>query len=145
MTDKKSKVVIYTDGSCLPNPGSGGWGALLMYKDKEKEIYGSKSYTTNNEMELWAALESLQLLTRPCDVTLFSDSRYLVEGITKWYPNWIKKNKSGYANENLWHKLAEAATKHSVKWIWVRSHNGDTNNEKADRLANLGRVLALRK
>jgi ribonuclease HI len=131
----KDKVIVYTDGGCVPNPGKGGWGALLMCNNREKEIFGGVDGTTNNRMELMAAIQALNTLTRPCDVTIYSDSKYVVDGITKWYPNWIKKGRTDFVNPDLWHALAAAAKPHTVTWQWIKGHSGIPGNERADELA----------
>ncbi|MEY3760317.1 MAG: ribonuclease HI [Methylococcaceae bacterium] len=136
-------VIIYTDGACRGNPGPGGWGALLNYKGKIKELYGAEKLTTNNRMELMAAIQALELLTRPCSVQLNSDSIYVLKGITDWMPNWKKRgwktaSKSPVKNEDLWRRLDVAIAKHTIEWKWVKGHSGDIGNDKADTLANLG-------
>ena len=136
-------VIIYTDGACRGNPGPGGWGALLNYKGKIKELYGAEKLTTNNRMELMAAIQALELLTRPCSVQLNSDSVYVLKGITDWMPNWKKRgwktaSKSPVKNEDLWRRLDVAIAKHTIEWKWVKGHSGDIGNDKADALANLG-------
>ncbi len=136
-------VIIYTDGACRGNPGPGGWGALLNYKGKIKELYGAEKLTTNNRMELMAAIQALELLTRPCSVQLNSDSVYVLKGITDWMPNWKKRgwktaSKSPVKNEDLWRRLDAAISKHTIEWKWVKGHSGDIGNDKADALANLG-------
>ncbi|MEI6333987.1 MAG: ribonuclease HI [Methylococcaceae bacterium] len=136
-------VIIYTDGACRGNPGPGGWGALLNYKGKIKELYGAEKLTTNNRMELMAAIQALELLTRPCSVQLNSDSIYVLKGITDWMPNWKKRgwktaSKSPVKNEDLWRRLDIAIAKHTIEWKWVKGHSGDIGNDKADALANLG-------
>ena len=136
-------VIIYTDGACRGNPGPGGWGALLNYKGKIKELYGAEKLTTNNRMELMAAIQALELLTRPCSVQLNSDSIYVLKGITDWMPNWKKRgwktaSKSPVKNEDLWRRLDVAIAKHTIEWKWVKGHSGDIGNDKADALANLG-------
>ena len=136
-------VIIYTDGACRGNPGPGGWGALLNYKGKIKELYGAEKLTTNNRMELMAAIQALELLTRPCSVQLNSDSVYVLKGITDWMPNWKKRgwktaSKSPVKNEDLWRRLDIAIAKHTIEWKWVKGHSGDIGNDKADALANLG-------
>ncbi len=140
MTDA---VIIYTDGACRGNPGPGGWGAILNYKGKIKELYGAEKHTTNNRMELMAAIKALESLTRPCSVQLNSDSTYVLKGITDWMPNWKKRGwktaaKTPVKNEDLWRKLDAVMTKHKVEWKWVKGHSGDTDNDRADALANLG-------
>ena len=136
-------VIIYTDGACRGNPGPGGWGALLNYKGKIKELYGAEKLTTNNRMELMAAIQALELLTKPCSVQLNSDSIYVLKGITDWMPNWKKRgwktaSKSPVKNEDLWRRLDIAIAKHTIEWKWVKGHSGDIGNDKADALANLG-------
>ncbi len=140
MTDA---VIIYTDGACRGNPGPGGWGALLNYKGKIKELYGAEKLTTNNRMELMAAIQALEILTKPCSVQLNSDSVYVLKGITDWMPNWKKRgwktaSKSPVKNEDLWRRLDAAIATHTIEWKWVKGHSGDIGNDKADALANLG-------
>ena len=140
MTDA---VIIYTDGACRGNPGPGGWGVILNYKGKIKELYGAEMHTTNNRMELMAAIQALESLTRPCLVQLNSDSSYVLKGITEWMPNWKKRGwktaaKTPVKNEDLWRRLDAALTKHKIEWKWVKGHSGDTGNDRADALANLG-------
>ncbi len=142
---KDEKVVIYTDGACKGNPGPGGWGALLRYKNRQKELFGGEKQTTNNRMELMAAIEALSTLTRPCDVDLYTDSQYVKNGIQQWMDNWKKKGwktsaKKPVKNQDLWKKLDEQVQKHSINWHWVKGHAGDEGNEKADELANKGVV-----
>lgn len=136
-------VVIYTDGACRGNPGPGGWGAVLTYKGVTKEIYGGDPETTNNRMELTAVINALEALTKPCIVELHSDSKYVLQGITEWLPNWKKRgwrtaNKGAVKNEDLWRKLDAARDRHQVEWRWVKGHSGHDGNERADRLANQG-------
>lgn len=135
----KPEVTIYTDGACTGNPGPGGWGALLRYGVHEKAISGGEADTTNNRMELRAALEALRALEEPCRVTLFTDSRYLKQGITEWLPNWKRRNwrrKGGkLANVDLWMKLDEEIARHEIHWRWVRGHAGNVFNERVDQLA----------
>ena len=140
MTDA---VIIYTDGACRGNPGPGGWGGILNYKGKIKELYGAEKHTTNNRMELMAAIQALESLTRPCPVQLNSDSSYVLKGITDWMPNWKKRGwktaaRTPVKNEDLWLRLDAAISKHKVEWKWVKGHSGDTGNDRADALANLG-------
>jgi ribonuclease HI len=140
MTDA---VIIYTDGACRGNPGPGGWGVQLNYKGKIKELYGAEKHTTNNRMELMAAIQALESLTRPCLVQLNSDSSYVLKGITDWMPNWKKRGwktaaKTQVKNEDLWRRLDMAIMKHKIEWKWVKGHSGDTGNDRADALANLG-------
>jgi ribonuclease HI len=140
MTDA---VIIYTDGACRGNPGPGGWGVLFNYKGRIKELYGAEKHTTNNRMELMAAIQALESLTRPCLVQLNSDSSYVLKGITDWMPNWKKRGwktaaKTPVKNEDLWRRLDTAILKHKIEWKWVKGHSGDTGNDRADALANLG-------
>ena len=136
-------VIIYTDGACRGNPGPGGWGVIFNYKGKIKELYGAEKQTTNNRMELMAAIQSLESLTRPCFVQLNSDSSYVLKGITDWMPNWKKRGwktaaKTPVKNEDLWRRLDAAIARHNVEWRWVKGHSGDTGNDRADTLANIG-------
>jgi ribonuclease HI len=140
MTDP---VIIYTDGACRGNPGKGGWGAILRYKGKIKELHGGEHDTTNNRMELMAAISALEALKKPCVVHLHIDSKYVLDGITKWLPNWKKKgwktaSKAPVKNEDLWRRLDEAIKTHDIQWRWVKGHSGNQGNERADALANLG-------
>jgi ribonuclease HI len=134
------RVIIYTDGACLPNPGPGGWAALLRFGTHEKVRTGSAPDTTNNRMELTAAVEALKALNRACQVEIYTDSTYLKRGITEWLPNWRRrgwKRKGGaLANVDLWQALEAALGQHTVTWHWVRGHIGDPHNERVDRLAN---------
>jgi ribonuclease HI len=137
------RVYMYTDGACRGNPGPGGWGALLRYKDKEIELFGGEPDTTNNRMELTAAIRGLEALKRPCRVTVATDSTYVLKGISEWLPNWIRKGWKTAANTpvknaDLWQLLVEAQRRHEVDWQWIRGHNGHPENERADRLANRG-------
>jgi ribonuclease HI len=136
-------VIIHTDGACRGNPGPGGWGVILNYKGKSKELYGGENHTTNNRMELMAAIQALESLSRPCSVQLNSDSIYVLKGITDWMPNWKKRGwktaaKTPVKNEDLWRRLDAAIMKHKIEWKWVKGHSGDTGNDRADALANLG-------
>lgn len=131
---------IYTDGSCLGNPGPGGWAAILVWGGHEKLLSGGDDNTTNNRMELMAAIMALEALTRPVEVTLTSDSSYMKDGITKWINGWKKNGwktaaKKPVANQDLWMRLDEAAQKHSVTWAWVKGHAGHPMNERCDELA----------
>ncbi len=132
-------VTIYTDGACDPNPGSGGWAALLRYGKHEKILTGSASETTNNRMELTAAVEAFRVLKRPCRVIIYTDSEYLRNGITRWMPAWRRRNwrrKGGaLANVDLWQALDAAIQGHQVEWQWVRGHVGIVDNERVDKLA----------
>ncbi len=137
------RVIIYTDGACRGNPGPGGWGVMLSYKGNTKELYGGEKDTTNNRMELMAAIQALETLTRPCAVQLNSDSSYVLKGITEWMPNWKKRgwktaNNKPVKNEDLWRRLDAAIVRHEIAWKWVKGHSGDAGNERADTLANLG-------
>lgn len=132
-------MTIYTDGSCQGNPGPGGWAAILRFGRHERELSGGEGETTNNRMELRAALEAVRALTEPCEVTLYTDSEYLKRGITEWLPNWKRRNwrrKGGkLANVDLWMKLDEEISRHEVHWHWVRGHSGNPLNERVDKLA----------
>ena len=137
------QVIIYTDGACRGNPGPGGWGALIKFDSMEKEIFGGKNDTTNNQMELLAAIEGLAALKEPCSVEIFTDSKYVMDGITQWIKNWKKNNwrtaaKKEVKNKELWQKLDHLISKHQVQWCWVKGHSGDAGNETADLLANKG-------
>ena len=137
------QVIIYTDGACRGNPGPGGWGALVRFDSLEKEIFGGQTNTTNNQMELSAAIEGLSILTEPCNVELFTDSKYVMDGITQWIQNWKKNNwrtaaKKDVKNKELWQKLDQLINQHQVQWHWVKGHSGDAGNEAADLLANKG-------
>jgi ribonuclease HI len=137
------KIDIYTDGACRGNPGPGGWGALLIYKDADKAIYGGETDTTNNRMEMTAIIEALKIVKMDCNITLYTDSKYVMDGITKWLPNWKKKgwitsNKKPVKNKDLWQILEESISKHNIEWQWVKGHAGIPGNEKADELANQG-------
>jgi len=132
-------VTIYTDGACEPNPGPGGWAVLLRFGSREKELTGHDPDTTNNRMELTAAVQALQSLTRPCRIELYTDSEYLRRGITEWLPEWRRrgwKRKSGaLANVDLWQTLVDALGEHEMTWHWVRGHAGDKFNQRVDSLA----------
>jgi ribonuclease HI len=134
-------VEAFTDGACRGNPGPGGWGVVLRYGDTEKELYGGEAHTTNNRMELTAAIRALESLKRECQVRLITDSQYVKKGITEWLPNWKKRNwrtaaKKPVQNVDLWQRLDELARAHQVQWEWVRGHSGHPENERADQLAN---------
>ena len=142
------EVVIYTDGACSGNPGPGGWGAVLMFRGKEKEICGGEPATTNNRMELTAAIEALTALTRPCKVELHTDSQYVRTGITEWLPGWKARgwrtaSKAPVKNDDLWKRLDVARQRHEVDWRWVKGHAGNELNERADALAQKGLEEAL--
>ena len=137
------KIDIYTDGACRGNPGPGGWGALLIYKDADKAIYGGEIDTTNNRMEMTAIIEALKIVKMDCNITLYTDSKYVMDGITKWLSNWKKKGwltskKKPVKNKDLWQILEESISKHNIEWQWVKGHAGIPGNEKADELANQG-------
>lgn len=136
-------IEIYTDGACRGNPGAGGWGVYLLYKNEKKEFYGGKLNTTNNQMELTAAIEGLKVLKEPCKVKLYTDSKYVMDGINSWIANWKKNNwktasKKDVKNKDLWIELDAETCKHEIEWIWVKGHSGNIGNEKADALANMG-------
>jgi ribonuclease HI len=141
-------VVIYTDGACSGNPGPGGWGAILMFGEKTKEICGGEPDTTNNRMELMAAIQALETLTRPCQVELHTDSQYVMKGISEWIHNWKRRgwrtaDNKPVKNDDLWRRLDEARSRHNVKWRWVKGHAGHEHNERADALAGQGLKDAL--
>ena len=136
----RSEVTAYTDGACKPNPGPGGWAALLRYGDGEQVLTGGEKRTTNNRMELQAAISALSALQQPSQVDLYTDSTYIKQGITAWLPGWIDRgwrraNGEPVLNVDLWRKLAALTQKHQVRWHWVRSHTGNPQNERVDRLA----------
>lgn len=140
MATSLPRVTIYTDGACSGNPGPGGWGALLRYGDHEKTLSGGQSQTTNNRMELTAAIRALQALTRPCQVDFYTDSEYLRRGITEWMANWKRRGwktaaKKPVKNQDLWRELDAAIQGHKIRWNWVRGHAGHRENERVDRLA----------
>ena len=137
------EVFVYTDGACSGNPGPGGWGAILVYGQKEKELSGGEKLTTNNRMELTAVIEALRALREPCRVTVTSDSTYVINSVTKgWLASWEKKNwkkgKETVPNKELWQALLEAMKPHDITWVWVRGHNGHPYNERCDALAVAG-------
>jgi ribonuclease HI len=142
-------VEIYTDGACSGNPGPGGWGAVLQYGDRTKELWGGEATaTTNNRMELTAAIKALEGLTRNSAVRLHTDSSYLRNGVTGWLAGWKRNgwktaSKQPVKNEDLWRRLDEAARKHDVQWLWVKGHAGNPGNERADELANRGMAEAI--
>lgn len=140
MAARESQVEIFTDGACSGNPGPGGWGAVLRFRDVEKELSGGEAATTNNRMELMAAIAALEALKRPSQVALTTDSTYLRDGITRWIHAWKRRNwktadKKPVKNEDLWRRLETALSPHEVTWHWVRGHAGHPENERADRLA----------
>jgi ribonuclease HI len=137
-------VEIWTDGGCKPNPGPGGWAAILRYGDTERELSGMEAATTNNRMELTAACAALEALTRRCRVVVHTDSEYVKNGITRWHTGWVRRNWRNaagdpVANMDLWRRLLDAAAKHDIEWRWVRGHAGDAMNERADELATRAR------
>ena len=141
MTDKRVK--LYTDGACKGNPGAGGWGVVLEYGEHRKELFGGDVGTTNNRMELMAAIAGLSALKSQCVVELYTDSVYVKDGITKWLSNWKSNgwrtaSKKPVANQDLWEQLDQAVSDHKVNWHWVKGHSGDPGNERADELANQG-------
>jgi ribonuclease HI len=137
------KVELFTDGACKGNPGPGGWGALLRYGNHEKELFGGEANTTNNRMELMAAIEGLKALTRECEVVLTTDSQYVKQGINQWMAGWKRNGwktaaKQPVKNKDLWQALDEQVQRHQVDWRWVKGHAGHEGNERADQLANRG-------
>ena len=135
------QVEIFTDGACRGNPGPGGWGVLLRFNGTEKSLKGSEADTTNNRMELMAAISGLEALTQPCKVKLTTDSKYVLQGLTEWMPNWKKRNwqtaaKKPVKNVDLWQRLDAAAQAHDIDWHWVKGHSGHRENEMVDQLAN---------
>jgi len=138
-----SRVEIWTDGACSGNPGPGGWGAILLFGDTVKELSGGEAHTTNNRMELTAAISALEALKRPCEVALHTDSQYLRQGVTGWIFGWKKNgwrtaDKKPVKNVDLWRRLDEAVQRHKIDWRWVKGHAGDEMNERADELARAG-------
>jgi ribonuclease HI len=143
MPPMSEPVVIYTDGACRGNPGPGGWGALLRHGENTRELCGGEANTTNNRMELMAAIEALNALKRACRVELHTDSNYVRQGITSWMHNWKRNGwktaaKKPVKNDDLWRALDEATQRHEIEWHWVKGHSGDLGNEAADALANRG-------
>jgi ribonuclease HI len=143
------RVKIATDGACKGNPGPGGWGALIRFGDREKEVSGGERHSTNNRMELLAAIRALQSLNRPCHVTLVTDSVYVKDGITKWIHGWQKNGwrtaaKQPVKNAELWQELLVAVKSHRIDWTWVKGHAGDPDNERADTLASDAALIAAR-
>ena len=148
MSEKPAgRVEIFTDGACKGNPGPGGWGALLRKGGTEKELSGREKATTNNRMEMTAVIEALNALTRPCDVDLYTDSKYVIDGITSWVHNWQKRGwktaaKKPVLNEDLWRAMLDAAAPHRIRWHWVKGHAGHPENERVDTLASDQALLA---
>lgn len=140
MEASEKLVTIYTDGGCDPNPGTGGWGAVLIYDEHQKELSGGALDTTNNRMEMTAAIEALRALTRRCQVTLYTDSQYLKNGVTEWMPNWKRngwrRGKKPVKNLDLWQELDALLVKHHIQWHWLRGHTGNYYNERCDALAS---------
>jgi len=139
----KNKIEIFTDGACRGNPGPGGWGVLLRRQGKEKTLYGGETETTNNRMELMAAIIGLESLNEPCNVSLTTDSKYVMNGITDWIENWKKRGwktaaKKPVKNEDLWRRLDKVRDQHEINWQWVKGHSGHRENELVDALANQG-------
>jgi ribonuclease HI len=142
--DSGEMVEVWTDGGCKPNPGPGGWAAILRFRGSEKELSGAEAATTNNRMELTAASAALEALKRPCRVVLHTDSEYVKNGITRWHTGWVRKNWRSSTgdpvkNMDLWKRLLAAAAQHKIEWRWVRGHAGDVMNERADALATAAR------
>ncbi len=138
--NKKNPVVIYTDGACSGNPGPGGWGSVLLYNGHRRELSGGESQTTNNRMEMIAVIVALETLKRPCAVELHTDSKYVMQGITEWLPNWKARGwktaaKKPVKNVDLWQQLDAAVARHDIDWRWVKGHSGVPENERADELA----------
>ena len=137
------EVTVYTDGACRGNPGPGGWGAILIARGKERELWGGDSATTNNRMELSAVIRALEALKRRCRVTLYTDSKYVIQGIEDWMPGWKKRDwktadKKPVKNRDLWEQLDLLTHNHEIVWVWVKGHAGHAGNERADLLANRG-------
>ena len=136
-------IEIYTDGACRGNPGVGGWGAIIHYLDTSKELFGGSHETTNNQMEMQAVIEGLKALKEPCNITMYTDSKYVMDGITNWIHGWKQNdwktaNKKPVKNKELWQELDGLVSKHNIEWKWVKGHAGIPGNERADELANLG-------
>jgi len=134
------EVEIHTDGSCLGNPGPGGWAAVLRYQGRERELAGGEALTTNNRMELMAAIMALEALSEPCRITLQTDSQYVRQGITEWMANWVRRNwktagGDAVKNRDLWERLHAVCQRHAIEWRWVKGHSGDPDNERVDLLA----------
>ena len=148
-TDPAKQVEIHTDGACLGNPGPGGWAALLRFRGRERELAGGEPLTTNNRMELMAAIVALETLSEACEVVLTTDSQYVRQGITLWMPNWVRRNwrttgGDAVKNRDLWERLHAACARHRIDWRWVKGHSGDPDNERVDQLAR-AQALALKR
>jgi len=148
--ENKNAVEIFTDGACSGNPGPGGWGAILRWRGEEKEIYGGEPHTTNNRMEMMAAIQALEGLKRATNVVLYTDSTYLRDGVTKWIHGWKRNGwktaaKKPVKNEDLWRRLDDALADHEIDFRWVKGHSGHPENERADELARLGSEAAAQK
>jgi ribonuclease HI len=136
-------IEIYTDGACRGNPGMGGWGAIIQFQNNSKELFGGRAETTNNQMEMQAVIEGLKALKEPCKIILYTDSKYVMDGITSWIHRWKKNNwktanKKPVKNMGLWQELDQLANQHEITWKWVKGHAGIAGNERADELANKG-------
>ena len=135
------RIEIFTDGACSGNPGAGGWGVILRYKDVEKEMSGGEKETTNNRMEMTAVINALKALKRPCNITIYTDSKYVLDGVNEWLPNWKRNGwktsnkKSDVKNVDLWQELDGLIPQHEIRWVWVKGHNGHPENERVDTLA----------
>jgi len=146
--DEARPVMIYTDGACLGNPGPGGWAALLRFGDHEREISGAEPHSTNNRMEMMAVIMALEAVKRPCRICLHSDSRYVIDGVTKWLRPWKARgwktaDRKPVKNVDLWQRMETALAPHRIEWIWVRGHSGHAENERVDELARLAAGQAL--
>lgn len=146
-SSKSDMVELFTDGACSGNPGPGGWGALLRYKGTEKELSGAEPDTTNNRMELMAAIEGLRAIKRTCPVTIYTDSKYVLQGVTEWMDGWKSRgwktaDKKPVKNQDLWMALDTQVARHNIKWIWVKGHAGHVENERVDELARMA-ILTL--
>ncbi len=144
MSTENTRLIIYSDGGAAPNPGPGGWGALLIWGEYQKELSGGEANTTNNRMELTAACEALEALKRPCEIEFFTDSEYVKKGVTEWLAGWVRKGwkaSSGepVKNQDLWQRLHAATQTHRIRWHWVKGHAGHTYNERVDQLATAAR------
>ncbi len=143
MTDETDEVTIYTDGACRGNPGPGGWGALMIARGRERELWGGDSATTNNRMELTAVIRALEALKRRCRIRLYTDSKYVIQGVEEWMAAWKKRDwktadRKPVKNRDLWEALDALTASHDITWHWVKGHAGDAGNERADALANRG-------